>query len=251
MGTLARVARRRTLDARHETLAAADQFRRYKRESRQEVRKADVKEDETLKAIKLAWLRLCEDYVGDIETPYARAVELVHNLEYSARDVESFSLMLSELQTAHSSSHYDGLFLSALINMSKEDTYIVHTVGLNRPLNFLGYENVKNIIVNGDVGLRLGNGMKQGTININGNAGSCLGERMAGGRITVNGETGDVLGGPCGNRGGEIHLNGNFGQPSYAHISSDIYHNGKLIHSVNSWPMLSCQDYWHHKFWMK
>ena len=230
---------------------ASATFGKYKKESDKAVRRVDIKEDESLKAIKLAWLRLCEDFVGDVETPYARAVELVHNLEYSARDVESFSLMLSELQTAHSSSHYDGLFLSALINMSKDDTYIVHTVSLNRPLNFLGYENVKNIIVKGDVGIGLGNGMKQGTIKITGNADSCLGERMTGGRITVNGETGDAVGGLYGNRGGEIYLNGNFGQPTYAHISSDIYHNGKLIHSVNSWPMLSCQDYWHHKFWMK
>ena len=230
------------------TVRASDPFRRFKPEPTHQVRKPDVKENEKLRTIKLAWLRLCENLTGDLETPYERAVELVRSLEYSAKDVEGFSLMLPQLQTLESSSHYDGLFLSALINMGKEQDYIIHTIDLYSPLNFLGYENIKNITVNGDVGLRVGNRMKKGTITINGNAGTCVGELMRGGKIIVNGKTDQALGGPYGNEGGEIHLNGDFDLPSHAHMGSDIYHNGKLIHSMHSWPMLSCMDYWWRTF---
>ena len=68
-----------------------------------------------------------------------------------------------------------------------------------------------NITINGDAGevRRVGSGMKNGEIVINGNIGMHLGEKMSGGKITVNGDAGGWAGARM--KGGLIEINGNAG----------------------------------------
>ena len=67
------------------------------------------------------------------------------------------------------------------------------------------------ITINGDVSevRRIGMGMKSGEIVINGNVGMHLGEKMAGGKITVNGDAGQWAGSSMKKGLIEIHGNAN------------------------------------------
>ena len=66
-----------------------------------------------------------------------------------------------------------------------------------------------DITINGDAAevRRVGSGMKEGEIIINGNIGMHLGEKMSGGKITVNGNAGQWAGGEM--KGGVIEIHGN------------------------------------------
>ena len=68
-----------------------------------------------------------------------------------------------------------------------------------------------SITINGDVQevRRIGVGMKNGEIVINGNVGMHLGEKMAGGKITVNGDAAQWAGGSM--KKGLIEIHGNAG----------------------------------------
>lgn len=72
------------------------------------------------------------------------------------------------------------------------------------------------IIVEGNVGVLCGRGMRGGRLVIEGNAGDYLGSTMRGGRIVVTGSAGNRVGAPLrgertGMRGGEIVIAGNAG----------------------------------------
>jgi formylmethanofuran dehydrogenase subunit C len=66
-----------------------------------------------------------------------------------------------------------------------------------------------NITINGDAAevRRVGSGMKEGEIVVNGNIGMHLGEKMSGGKITVNGDAGQWAGAEL--KGGLIEIHGN------------------------------------------
>jgi len=70
-------------------------------------------------------------------------------------------------------------------------------------------EETPSIMINGEVAevRRVGSGMKQGEIIVNGNIGMHLGERMSGGKITVNGNAGQWAGSEM--KGGLIEIHGN------------------------------------------
>ena len=72
------------------------------------------------------------------------------------------------------------------------------------------------ILIDGDVGMRLGERMQGGEILVNGNVDSWTGCMMSGGRIEVKGSAGDYLGAPYrgsrnGLKGGSIIIHGNVG----------------------------------------
>jgi formylmethanofuran dehydrogenase subunit C len=105
-----------------------------------------------------------------------------------------------------------------------------------------------NITINGDVSevRKIGAGMKNGEIVINGNVGMHLGEKMAGGKITVNGDAcqwagasmkkgiieihgnaGDYLASPYrgttdGMKGGKIVVDGDVGSDSGAYLHGGL-----------------------------
>jgi formylmethanofuran dehydrogenase subunit C len=72
-------------------------------------------------------------------------------------------------------------------------------------------EDTSSIVINGDAAevRRVGSGMKQGEIVVNGNIGMHLGEKMLGGKITVNGNAGQWAGSEMKDGLIEIHGNAN------------------------------------------
>jgi len=92
-------------------------------------------------------------------------------------------------------------------------------------------EETPSIVINGDASevRRVGSGMKTGEIVINGNIGMHLGEKMAGGKITVNGNAGQWVGSEM--KGGLIEIHGNAGDylASPYRGSDSGMHGGKII----------------------
>ncbi|NYZ74489.1 hypothetical protein H0O00_05070 [Candidatus Micrarchaeota archaeon] len=258
----ASVARREIVLPNAPALAMANRFSRYKPETERAVRKVEVVEDETLKQMKEAWKKC--SHTSSPATDYAKMLEFAQKLECSAKDIENFSLALVEFQSENRFSDRVAIFLSALINKSKETEFVIHTNHVAQPIHNLGYKNAKNITVegnasnyvgylmkdgiiimhgssgenvgyymeggiikvNGDVGNYLAHCMKGGIIKVNGNAGDFVGESMRGGIITTEGDTGH-LGWDM--QGGEIHLNGDYGNISNVIDHGKIFHKGKLI----------------------
>lgn len=170
--------------------------------------------------------------------------------EYTARDIEKFSIVLAQYQEIEEFEERSALYLSALINHSSEQRFIVHTshlTHLTRDIHHFGYKNNgKQITVKGDVGMSVGDEMESGEIHIEGNAGPYVGNQMFGGKIHVQGHTGGLIGirmhggeiyihGDVGScigdkmRGGVIHIGGDYGSISDEIKGGDIFHKEKQI----------------------
>jgi len=236
----------------HERLAASGRFGPFKPESEQAIRTQIVETNQAIEKMKRTWelqaWEWCDILVhyGAIhnEKTYGRILDSIKH-RYSAKDVEDFSIALSEFQGEMYFSTKAGLFLSALINSCKGDDFVVHTAHFAEPIKAFGYRNTSNITVEGDVGLYVGEDMGMGTIAVKGNAdgnvgwymrgGSVtvegnaneVGHQMIGGRIIVNGNAGDDIG--DGMTGGEIVINGTIGSISPDFERGRIFHKEKLI----------------------
>jgi hypothetical protein len=228
--------------------AVGGRFDKFGPEEEKASRKADIQETEAVRQMKDAWEACYDASKYKYDDHYQAMLRIVENLRYTAKDVEEFSLVLEEFQHEKDFSMKAGLFLSALINRGKDSDYVIHTQYLDRPPALIGYYNIKNIQIIGDVGHRIGCRMENGSIVVNGNAKECVGERMNGGSIFVNGNVGFGIGsyveggditvkGDAGTfvgwymKGGTIKLDGDYGSRSKDFKGGRIYHKGRLIAS--------------------
>jgi hypothetical protein len=148
-------------------LAISKRFGGYVPEVERAVGRIAVVEDETLKQLKEAW-KAC-GWTCDPTRDYAGMLEIVGKLEYSAKDIENFSLALVDSQDKKPfSSGKAGVFLSALVDGCKDSEFVIHTGHLAEPIHFLGSRALKNITVEGDVGYAVGDKMEGGEIHIDG-----------------------------------------------------------------------------------
>jgi formylmethanofuran dehydrogenase subunit C len=234
------------------TAAASGRFGPFKPESEKAVRMQKVETNQAIEKMKKTWEGQVWEWcnvsvhygVTHNEKTYSGILDSIKH-RYSAKDVEVFSVHLSEFQGEMHFSLKAGLFLSALINNCKGDDFVVHTTAFAEPVEALGYRNTRNITVEGDVGYYVGEDMGTGTIAVKGNAdgnvgwymrgGSItvegnaneVGHDMIGGRIIVNGNAGDDIGN--GMTGGEILINGTVGSISEHFSAGRIFHKEKLI----------------------
>ena len=185
---------------------AIDWFGHFKPETSRAIVNQKVKENETLKKLK-GEFRMFERN-SDAEDDYRSAVWHTWVLTYSSKEVTNFSIALVEFQHEEVFSTKAGLFLSALINESNGKNFTVITEHLEKPIDWLGYENTKNIIVQGNVGDCVGEDMKCGKITIQGNAREDVGYRMT---------------------GGSIYVGGKYTSLSDYIYGGNVYHKGKLI----------------------
>jgi hypothetical protein len=179
-------------------LAIGGRFGKFGPEQEKASRKAEVKETEAIRQMKAVWRtwrydKLWYDERNEFEN-HCAILQIVENLQYSAIDVEGFSLMLEEFQNENNFEEKAGIFLSALINSGNDSDYIIHTRHLTYIPACLGCFNEKNIIVKGDAGDNIGKNMRGGSITIEGNAGNQIGWRMKDGSITVGGDIGLQVG---------------------------------------------------------
>jgi len=189
-------------------------------EKRVEIIKPKVIRNETLDLIVNGYEKGLENYglyeedKLKIEIPEGEFLEyyIAKSLapsEIKSKEITEFSLLLGEHENKKYFEDFTGWYLSALINGSRDKDFKIFTNYLTKTIDYIGYENRKNIDVNGNAGMCAGDRMKGGKITVNGNAGDVVGDGMKGGKITVNGNAGDVVG--DGMKGGKITVNGNAG----------------------------------------
>jgi hypothetical protein len=200
----------RTTDA--PALAIGGKFGKFGPEEERSSSKAEVKESEAFRKIMAIWK---SDHGFDFmryKSYYQRIREAIANVRYAAEDVEGFSLALGERQHEADFMMRAGLFLSALINTGSDREFRIHVNYEN--IAYLGYNNKKIIHVKGYAGLRLGYGMKSGSITVNGDCGDCLGMNMEGGTITVKGNADTRVAELI--LGGTLHIHGSCQSLGYA-----------------------------------
>ncbi len=185
--------------------AISSKFARYGPEKEHIIRKPEVQQNKAVEELKELYLKI--KWPCNKSPDYYRMADSLKNHGYSAGDVEKFSVALAEFQDEAEFSQKAGLFLSALINNGKDKDYVIHTRHLSVLLDRQGYQNTKNIIVDGNGGGGVGFQMKSGTITVKGNAGDYVGESMKAGAIIVEGDAGDAVGYKM--KGGIITVKGN------------------------------------------
>ncbi len=186
-------------------LAASGRFGNFRPENENVVRAPKVESNLAIEGMGEAWKRCAGIIPNDQGASYTAMLIEISGLEYSAQDVEVFSVMLSKFQEEKRFSERAGLFLSALVNNCQEEKFIIRSAHLSMPIDNLGHHNTKRIIVEGDVGDFLGDEMGCGRIIVNGNAGFGVGAGMKGGVLLVNGNA-DQVG--MGLEGGSIIVEG-------------------------------------------
>ena len=220
------------------TLKTLDLFGKLKPEKRVEIIKPKVKRNETLDLIVEKYKEGLENYglyiegnlkikISKGEFDYYYIAKSSALSKISSNNITEFSLLLGEHENKKHFEWFTGLYLSALINSSKDKDFKIFTNYLSKTIHEIGYKNTKNIDVNGNVGVAVGWYMKDGEITINRNAGAFVGWDMKDGEITINGNVGDEVG--SGMKDGKIHLNGEYKRLSDEIYGGNIYHKDKLI----------------------
>jgi len=201
------------------TLKAFDLFGKLDPEKKVEIIKPKVIRNETLDLIVKGYEKGLENYGLYFEKKIKIEIPKGEFWEYyiakssapskiPSNNITEFSLLLGEHENKKDFENFTGWYLSALINSSKDKDFKIFTNYLSKNIDFIGYENAKNIDVNGNVGWGVGNKMKRGEITVNGNAGRWVGWGM---------------------KRGKIHLNGDYEGLSDYIPGGNIYHKGKLI----------------------
>jgi hypothetical protein len=230
-----RVAVQRRIEVPH--MAASKRFGRYKDEKEKTVRKASVKEDESLDKLTRIWKRFKRYiYEGPARRRLLRALKEV---EYTPDDVTKFSVILSDFQTDEIPKWFRqtefgkkvGLMLSALVENGEENDFTISIQNLHIPPDYLGYQNRKNVSIIGDVNSYLGFQMTAGRMIIQGNASTMVGASMEGGEIIVKGNVRQIGGDTEYNRrsrGGRIVVEGDVGEICTARKGSVIVVGGHV-----------------------
>jgi formylmethanofuran dehydrogenase subunit C len=103
------------------------------------------------------------------------------------------------------------------VNRSSSEEVTIKIEGNVRTVRNIGFRmSMGKVIVDGDVGMHLGEEMKGGSITVSGNAGSWAGSQMKDGTIEIKGNAGDYIGAAYrgstrGMSGGKIIIHGNAG----------------------------------------
>ena len=178
-------------------LAIGKGFGKYAPETEREVRKPKIVKDERIERLEKAYHELDSlismpeyEYALNIHAFYDRflAFLIEKNLPTASTDIESFAIYLEALQAEKYFFEKTGLFISFLMAQSQDHAFTLHIAHLVRPIRFIGFQNSKQITINGCAGESVGAYMTGGSISINGNAGSDLGWYLKNGTITVSGD---------------------------------------------------------------
>jgi hypothetical protein len=209
---------------------ARRKFQGYKQDTPRRIRMPDVRKDSVPELVE-AYRRLKQrnSLVTDIVDDdygwvFLRLWEM--RLEYSAKDVEKLSVLIPQLVEMNPGIDA-GFFFTALINLGKEESYVLHVVpSLNpRHMGHVGFRSKKSIEIFGDAGGDLGAELMGGRIVLNGNFYCPVGSRMISGEIHLNGEPleDDEIAIKKGQRPKILPTAG------FAPQGGKIFHNGKLV----------------------
>jgi hypothetical protein len=179
--------------------AASSRFKGLRPELEQQVRKTDVQTDQMQETLCSKWKEFkgLSRYDWD---DYPKAVKILDGVDATPKDVETFSLALSQFEGENCFHRKAGLFLSALMNQSSHDGFIIHVSHLKENLDFLGYRNEKRVTIKGNAGHHTGENMKKGSILVEGSSGIMTCYAMESGYVHImgsvdSGSAGRIAGG--------------------------------------------------------
>lgn len=109
------------------------------------------------------------------------------SLQFSAKEIERFSIAIEEFSEDAIFPKKAGIFISAMIAASKDTDFTVHTGHLSFPLEYLGFGNTKSIEIIGNGGAFLCMQMAGGVVSVHGDTNGILAKNMSGGTIVVYG----------------------------------------------------------------
>lgn len=198
-------------------------------ESEQEKRDLDIERgpsvDEMIEGFEATFQAPWQD-LKDADKLYVRCEEHIPT-KYNARDVELFSLLISQYESRRNSD-WHGMYLSVLVNHCPDKEVTLITRLSEKALWAVGYQNDGHtIMVQGNVGTALGSGMSDGKIVVQGDAENYVGLDMSGGEIVIEGNAKGNLG--CKMSGGVIRVEGQYGDIASCIPCGNIYHKGIQI----------------------
>ncbi len=126
-----------------------------------------------------------------LEQDYDFCSNLIKGMNYSAMDVRNFSVLFKVYENSDFF-YWSGIFISALINTSKEKDFEIFTAHLSEEISHLGVHNKKNLTIMGDAGDFTGDNQERGRIIVKGSVGSNLGSHSKNGEIYVDGSIGNI-----------------------------------------------------------
>jgi glutamate synthase domain-containing protein 3 len=211
-------------EARSGSTSAIRRFGKYKREAGKVMRQVDVRLDKQLEAIRSAFLEWSRSDLPSIKEKisfqyrwYKSALAVISHrrVSPSRKGIELFSLQMEEFCEMPDFGAKAGMFLSALVNAGKGKRYLLHVGHLDR-VSYLGYDNIKDVVVTGHGGNMFATGMKGGSLLLHGDAGDFAGWSMKGGKLTIKGSAKDYVGSHM--SGGLIIIEGNAGNSLGDHL---------------------------------
>jgi hypothetical protein len=184
---------------------ASKRFGRYKDESSKTEREPDIQAPDLSKILDI-WEY--SSRLGDVgvKRAYAALSPKIERIRYTSEDVARTCVLLGDAQVDFSFKTRVGAFLSALINSCPDQDYDIDVGQIPGIIEYLGFLNMKNVTVAGDLGSAAGACMRGGRLRIHGNVGGEAGRFMEGGTLTVHGNVGVNAGEDM--SGGRIHILG-------------------------------------------
>jgi hypothetical protein len=187
-----------------------------------EKRKRFVIRNPSFEKIMETYRAYCSDrqwYGVPIPEAYRCARKYLNNVSVSPSDAQLFIMNEFRIQDI---TEMIPAFTSELINRCEVETLRLH---VHQPLAglcmYLGKDNIKNVIIDGNLGMAAGTHMIAGTLEINGNVDALVGLRMVGGDIIVRGNAGMSVG--AHSKGGIIRITGSYPKDDRFKRGATIY----------------------------
>jgi hypothetical protein len=156
-------------------------------------------------------------------TLYESTLGLIRGTKVAPGHIEEFCAFMGLSKTVgFEQSAPLGLFISALINDSKERSFKLNLHNYQNSFHFLGYrlKADKHLSVTGDMGHFTGAGLRGGYLKVTGSTGSWCGADMIGGRIKITGDAHSKIGEQM--KGGRIQVYGRIQEIAKLRSGGDI-----------------------------
>ncbi len=156
-------------------------------------------------------------------TLYASGLRRIQGMKIAPGHIEEFCAYMGLSKTAaFEQSAPLGLFISTLINASREPKFELNLHNYPNSFHFMGYrlKEDKHLSVTGDLGHFTGAGMSGGYLNVTGSTGSWCGAAMISGRIEVAGDAHSKIGEQM--KGGQIQVGGRIQEIAKHRSGGDI-----------------------------
>ena len=131
-------------------------------------------------------------------------INLVKKKGFSSKDIELFCYELKNYESISEYKYHTGIFISALMNLSKDKKFTLYLGDLTKDIFYIGYLNADELIINGDVGSGIGDA-QSGMITLNGDLYGNIHDQD--GTLIINGNV--LVNEILPNESSKIEINGN------------------------------------------